>query len=396
MRLIAVVIIILAVAAGIIGPQALYVMDETQVGVVTRFGEPIRQVKTPGLYVKTPFVERVTYLDKRLLIFDAPPESLLTKDKKRLIIDVYARGKIVDPLLFLRTLRTESRAQARAIDIVGSELRVEIGLDNQSEIIRDNREEIMNRVKDAVLPKLAEFGIEIVDVRLKRADFPGEIANSVYERMKAERKRIADRERSAGAKADLEKRATVDRTTVEITSEAQRDADIIRGCGEAESIAIFADALQLDPEFYTFQRALETYKVNLTNNTMIVGSAADLGQIFEDIRRSMADSARAPVDAGVLAAGEEQLLDTRCQGIQAETAARQVLAGDLNTEPRAMILESTELVDWPDSSLGCPQPDQTYAQVITPGFRMAFSFEGETYKVNTNTDGSQVVHCELP
>jgi membrane protease subunit HflC len=396
MKLIAALIIVLVVAAGIIGPQALYVMDETQIAVVTRFGEPIRQVKKPGLYFKTPFVERVNYLDKRLLVFDAPPESLITKDKKRLIIDIYARGRIVDPLLFVETLRTESRAQSRAIDIVGSELRREIGLDNQSEIIRDNREEIMNRVKDAVEPKLAEFGIQIVDVRLKRADFPGEIANSVYERMKAERKRIADRERSAGAKADLEKRATVDRTAVEITSEAQRDADIIRGCGEAESIAIFASALELDPEFYTFQRSLETYRVNLTGNTMIVGSAQDLGQIFEEIRLAMADSAKAPAGAGDLAKGEEQLDDTRCLGIQAETAARQVLAGDLDTEPRAMILEKTEQMEWSDASLGCAQPGEEYVQVVTPGFRMAFSFEGETYAVHTNTDGSQVVHCELP
>jgi len=396
MKLIAGLIIVLVVAAGIIGPQALYVIDETQVAVVTRFGEPVNQRKNPGLYVKTPFVERVTYLDKRLLIFDAPPESLITKDKKRLIIDIYARGRIVNPLRFVETLRTESRAQARAIDIIGSELRREIGLDNQSEIIRDNREEIMNRVRDAAFPQLAEFGIEIVDVRLKRADFPGEIANSVYERMKAERKRIADRERSAGAKADLEKRATVDRTAVEITSEAQRDADIIRGCGEAESIAIFAAALELDPEFYTFQRSLETYRVNLANNTMIVGSAQDLGQIFEDVRQSMADAARAPAGAGLVAVGEEELLDTRCLGIQAETAARQVLAGDLNTEPRAMILESTEQVDWPDTSLGCPKEGENYAQVITPGFRMAFSFEGETYAVNTDTNGSQVVHCVVP
>ena len=131
-------------------------------------------------------------------------------------------------------------------------------------------------------------------------------------------------------------------------------------------------------------------------NTMIVGSAQDLGRIFEDIRLAMVDSAKAPAGVGDLLAGEEELQDTRCQGIQAETAARKVLAVDLNTEPRAMILESTEQVDWPDASLGCPQPDQTYAQVVTPGFRMAFSFEGETYAVHTNTDGSQVVHCELP
>ena len=166
-------------------PQILFVVDETQVTVVTRFGEPVRSIKKPGLYVKTPFVERVNYLEKRLLIFDAPPDSLLTKDKKRLVIDVYARGRIVNPLRFVETVNNESRAATRAIDIIASELRREIGLDNQSEIIKDSREQIMNKVKIAVGPKLLDLGIEIVDVRLKRADFPGEIANSIYERMKA-------------------------------------------------------------------------------------------------------------------------------------------------------------------------------------------------------------------
>ena len=161
MRKTALLIIIIVVAAVIFGPQALFVIDETKVAVVTRFGEPIRSLNSPGLYTKTPFIERVTYLDKRLLIFDAPPDSLLTKDKKRLVIDVYARGRIIDPLRFVETLSTESRAASRAIDIVASELRREIGLDNQSEIIGITREDIMNRVRDAVKPKLIDFGIGI-------------------------------------------------------------------------------------------------------------------------------------------------------------------------------------------------------------------------------------------
>ena len=400
MRLLAIIVLLAVLVALIVGPAALFIIDETQVAVVTRFGEPIRDLKDPGLYVKTPFVDKVIYLEKRLLVFDAPPDSLLTKDKKRLVIDVYARGRITDPRLFVETLRDESRARSRAIDIVASELRREIGLDDQSEIIRTNREEIMGRVQEAVATGkedsegLEGFGIEVVDVRMKRADFPGEIASSVYERMKAERKRIADRERAAGAKADLEKRANVDRTAIEITSAAQRDADIIRGCGEAESIAIFANALERDPEFYTFQRALETYRTHLVENTTIIGSAKDLGQAFEDIRQAMAESARAPASA---TNGDAlDLLEPVCKVIGAETAARKLLAEGLDTEPRALILESTEEVDWPDASLGCPQEDQMYAQVITPGHRMVFNFEGETYRVHTDEDGAQAVLCEAP
>ena len=365
MKLIATLILIAVLAAAILGPQVFFVVDETQVAVVTRFGDPLRSIRSPGLYTKTPFVERVQYLDKRLLVFDAPPDSLLTKDKKRLVIDVYARGRISDPLRFVETLRTESRAASRAIDIVASELRREIGLDDQSEIIQTSREQIMNRVRDAVEPKLLDFGIQIVDVRLKRADFPGEIANSIYERMQAERQRIADRERAAGTKADLEKRASVDREAVVILSEAQRDADIIRGCGEAEATLIFADALSQDPEFYTFQRSLETYRLHLAENTMFVGSSADLGSVFEDIRKGAAISAEAP--SGSVDPRLAQL-ESKCEEIGIETAARKLLADEVGVGERGFILDSTESVQWSDASLGCPQEGQGYAQVITPGY----------------------------
>ena len=203
MKIIAAIIVVFVLVAGIVGPQLFFVVDETQLAIVTRFGEPRgNSITKPGLHVKTPFVDKVTYFEKRLLLFDAPPESLLTKDKKRLVIDVYARGRITDPLLFFRTVRTEPQAASRAVDIISSELRREIALDDQSEIIRTSREAIMNRVRDSVSPKLLEFGIEVVDLRIKRADFPAEIAGSIYLRMQAERQRIANRERAEGAEVD--------------------------------------------------------------------------------------------------------------------------------------------------------------------------------------------------
>ena len=393
MKFLVILIVIVAILGAIFVPQFLYIVDETQVAVLTRFGEPRKQITKPGLYVKTPFAEQVTYLDKRLLIFDALPDSLITKDKKRLVIDVYARGRISNPLLFVETVRTESQAVSRAVDILTSELRVEIARDDQSEIIQTSREAIMIRVRDAVAPKLLDFGIEIIDVRVKRADFPGEIANSVYERMKAERKRIADRERAEGAKADLEKRSNVDRVAVEIRSAATRDADIIQGCGEAESIAIFAAALNLDPEFFTFQRSLETYTAYFNENTTIVGSAQDLGQIFEDVRKALNESAKAP-DAISDATIGDTALESSCQEVEAVTAARTLLANDLDTEPRALIIQSTDDVDWPNAAIGCPEDGVSYAQVITQGYRMVFEFEGEIYEVHTNIDGKQVARCD--
>lgn len=391
MRIVSILIILLVVATVIILPQVLFVVDETQVTVVTRFGEPIKSIKEPGLYLKTPFVERVNYLDKRLLIFDAPPDSLLTLDKKRLVIDVYARGRIVNPLLFVETVNNESRAATRAIDIIASELRREIGLDNQSEIIKDSREQIMNRVRDSVAPKLSNFGIEIVDVRLKRADFPGEIANSIYERMRAERKRKADAERAAGTKADLEKRATVDRQAIVIMSEATRDSDIIRGCGEAHSISIFAAALEQDPEFYTFQRSLETYKAHLADSTMFVGSSSDLGKVFDDIRTSVVTSAgKSANDASIKT---PLALDSKCIEIEVETKGRKYLSNKLDIDERSFTLVSTESIRWPDASLGCPVEGQMYAKVITPGYKVIFDVGGTNYNVHTNVDGTEVTSC---
>jgi len=283
MKMIAGLVVILAVGAFILVPQAFYVVDETEVAIVTRFGELQGVQENPGLNVKTPFVEKVTKYEKRLLVFDAPPQSMLTRDKKRLEIDVYARGKIVDPRKFRETVFTEVNAGTVAIPIISSALREEIAKDDQIEIIAVNREEIMNRVRDAVAPQLAPFGIEVVDIRIKRADFPATIADSVYARMQAERKRIADRERAEGAERDAEVRADVDREAAIIRAEAERDAQITRGEGEAASVKIFAEALQQDPEFYAFLRTLEAYRTFLTdgNTTLVLPADSELFQFLQ-------------------------------------------------------------------------------------------------------------------
>lgn len=282
MRFIALILVLLAVIAAIIGPQLFFVVDEKELAIVTRFGQVQKSINSPGLYVKTPFIDSTTYFDKRLLIFDAPPDSLLTKDKKRLIIDVYARGRIVDPKLFRETVRTEAGGKARAVDILSSELRREIASDNQSEIITTKREDIMNRIRDNVKPKLGEFGLDILDVRIKRADFPPEIAESVYARMQAERKRISDKERAEGAEIDAQVRATVDRDATIIRANAQRTADITRGEGDAQAVQIFANAISADPEFYSFQRSLEAYrKILESNSTVVLPPNSDLFEFLQ-------------------------------------------------------------------------------------------------------------------
>ena len=393
MRALAIVLIVLVVLAAIVGPQAFFVVDETNTAVVTRFGEPIKSITSPGLNFKTPFVERVVYFDKRLLVFDAPPDSLLTKDKKQLIIDVYARGRITDPKKFLETVSTEARAANRVIDIVSSELRAEIANDDQSDIIKFNREEIMVRVTQAVGPKLAEFGITIVDVRIKRADFPPAIADSVYQRMIAERRRIANRERAEGSEVDLEVRATVDRTAIEIRTDAMKDADIIRGCAEAKSIAIFAAALEQDPEFFSFQRSLEAYKSYLVENTTVVGSALDLGQMFAEIRLGVDLAAAVPdgdvVGTTVEAEGPVPL----CDEVEVRRAAQELLSKELGVDAVAVPMLSIEVAEWTDTSLGCPVEGRNYAELAVTGYTMFLTNQDTVYEVHSTKDGTQVVRC---
>jgi len=263
--------------------QGLFIVDETKTAIVTRFGEPIKTITSPGLNLKVPFVDQVRKFEKRLLIFDAPPDSLLTSDKKRLVIDIYARGKIVDPLLFFKTTRNETLAASRAIDIISSELRREIASDLQAEIIKTSREQIMNNVKGLAGPKIKEFGIELVDVRIKRADFPEEIADSIYGRMIAERKRKADKERAEAAEIDLTVRSEVDKDAAIIRAKADEESKIIIGNAEAEAIKILSEAHSLNTEFYRFLRQLESYENSFAKNpntTIIIPEDANILKSF--------------------------------------------------------------------------------------------------------------------
>lgn len=386
-RVAAITFVILIVLTGILGPQSFFVVDQTKVALVTRFGEPKRAILLPGLYAKTPFVDTVTYYEKRLALFDATADTFLTADKKRLIIDVYAIGRITDPLRFRETVQDTQRAVTRATDIITSDLRQEIALDEQSEIIRLNREAIMNRVRNVSKPKVQDFGIEIKDVRISRADFPNEIATSIYARMEAERQRIADAERSEGDKRDLEIRANVDRQSTIIRAEAERDANLLRGEGEADAVTIFAAALEEDPEFYAFQRSLEAYQKFLTQNaTVVLPADADLFKFLQSPGLSTTNGASNGSGSGRFA--------TDSAGFAVTEAARALLAADLGIDPQAPFLAGFEAVDWPDSSLGCPREGESYAEVVTPGYRIVLEHEGTRYEFHSSQKGEQLLRCD--
>jgi len=256
---------------------SFFTVDETQTTIVTQLGKYIRSVTEPGLYVKTPFVQAIHYFDKRILEYDASPAEILTKDKKNLVVDNYARWKIVDPLQFYKSVKDEVGAQARLDDIVYADLREELARHNLSEIIDARREAIMDTVSKKSDKKASQYGIKIIDVRIKRADLSREVEESVFARMRAERERIAKKYRSEGEEEAVKLRAKTDKEKVIILANAYKEAQTIKGEGDAQAVKIYADAFQKDPKFYDFLRTLETYKKTIDRETtLVLGSDSEL------------------------------------------------------------------------------------------------------------------------
>ncbi len=252
----------------------LFTVSEIEQVVVTQFGEPKRVITEPGLYIKLPDpFQRTTSFDKRLLEYDSNPDPIYTQDKKILLLDNYARWRIVDALLFMRALRTEDEALARLDDIVYSELRKELGQHELLEVVSTNREPIMELVTRRANEAAKVYGLEIVDVRVKRADLPPENESAVYERMRAERDREAKSYRSQGEEQALKIRAETDLEAATIQAEAYERAQGIRGEGDATALATYAQAYRKAADFYEFTRTLEAYETALKEKTVIVQPA---------------------------------------------------------------------------------------------------------------------------
>ena len=263
-------LIVLIVAILFLANLSLFIVDETKQAIVLQFGKPIRAIKEPGLNWKLPFIQNVVFFEDRLLVYDAAPTEIITKDKKTLIVDNYARWKIIDPLKFLQTVRDLNGAQARLDDIIYSELRVDLGLFDMSEIVSERREGIMKRVTEISNEKAYIYGIEIVDVRIKRVDLPPENEKFIFDRMRAERERIAKQYRAEGQEESAKIIAETEREKTVILAEAYKTAQTLRGEGEAKSIKIYAESFNQDPEFYKFYRTLEAYTKTFKDKTTVL------------------------------------------------------------------------------------------------------------------------------
>lgn len=266
--LIALILIVVAV-------QSLYTVHQTEKAIVLQLGEPVGEVKGPGLHVKMPFIQNIIYLDARILEYDAKPAEVLTSDKKALLLDNYARWRITEPLQFYRTVRTIRGAQARLDDIVYSQMRVFLGRYPLSEVISSKRSVIMEEVTKRSSELLKDYGMEVVDVRIKRADLPPENQRAIFGRMRAERERQAKQYRSEGQEESTKIRSLADRERAVLLAEARRSAEVIKGQGEAEATKIYAEALKLSPDFYEFKRSLEAYEQSLKTKTRIIMSRDD-------------------------------------------------------------------------------------------------------------------------
>ncbi|MSQ27739.1 MAG: protease modulator HflC [Dehalococcoidia bacterium] len=281
------IFLVLLVAAGLVVLQSLYIVDISEQVIVTQFGQFKQTVREPGLHVKMPVVEQVTTFSRRILRYEMQPTSLLTSDKKNLVIDAYARYRIVDPLIVFQTVGNEAGADARLGSIISSELRKNVASHPQSDIIATARARLMATVAANAAAEAAKFGLELTDVRIKRADFPSEIAASVFERMRAERNREATQFRAEGSEEEIKIKADADRRRTILVAEARKAAEIIRGEGEAEAVRIYAQAVQQDPDFFAFLRSLEAYKLILKDRTTVVFSeGSELFQFLSAVGRA--------------------------------------------------------------------------------------------------------------
>ncbi len=244
----------------------LFTVHQTQQALVLQFGNPKRVIKEPGLNWKTPFVQNVEFFDKRILDLDAPSQEAIAADQKRLVVNAFLRYRITDPLRFYQTVRDQRIADQRLSTILESALRGTLGAASFIAVVRDKREELMEQITKQVNANAEDFGIEIVDVRIKRADLPEANSQAIYRRMQTERQQEAAQIRAQGEEVSRRLRAEADRKVTVINADATRDAEKLRGEGDAERNQIFNNAFGKDPDFFGFYRSMQAYQAGLKSS----------------------------------------------------------------------------------------------------------------------------------
>lgn len=278
---------ILVIVLGVAISSAAFTVHQTNQAIVLQFGEPKRVVTEPGLNFKIPIMQNVLYYEKRVLNLDPPVESILLADQKRILVDAFARYRISDALEFFKTVRTEGGVRQRLGPIVNASLRSVLGNATLASVLSEERADIMLQIKNRVNIEASRFGIELVDVRIGRADFPNEISQAVYGRMKSEREREAAEFRAQGFEQAQRIRAAADREATVIRAEAEKEAEIERGRGEGLRTQILNDAFGRDEDFFNFYRSMQAYEKSLSGDStyMVLSPDSEFFDFFSEINK---------------------------------------------------------------------------------------------------------------
>ncbi len=274
------------VVAGVAVYLSLFVVKEINQAIVLQFGDPKKVIVEPGLQVKIPFIQNVVFLDRRILNLDAPPEEVIASDQKRLIVDAYARFKIVDPLKFYISVGDERVARSRLSTIINSRLRSVLGTQELQTLLSKDRTKQMTLIQEGVNTEAEKFGIKIVDVRIKREDLPQAKSEAIYRRMQTEREREAKEFRARGAEMAVTITSTADKEVTVILANAEKESEIMKGEGDAQRNNIFADAFGRDPEFFAFYRAMQAYERALIggDTSLILSPDSEFFKFFGNIK----------------------------------------------------------------------------------------------------------------
>ena len=264
---------------------SIFIVKEINQAIVLQFGDPKRILMKPGLNFKIPFIQNVVFLDKRILNLDAPPAEVIASDQKRLIVDAFARFKIVDPLKFYISVGNERVARSRLSTIINSRIRSVLGTQRLQTLLSEERTKQMALIQDGVNTEAAKFGIEIVDVRIKRADLPPANSDAIYRRMQTEREREAKEFRAKGAEMAITITSTADKEVTVILADAEKQSQILKGEGDGQRNKIFADAFGQDPEFFAFYRAMQAYETALIGGetSLILSPDSEFFKFFGNI-----------------------------------------------------------------------------------------------------------------
>tara|TARA_B100001123_G_scaffold205041_1_gene232469 strand:- start:21 stop:890 length:870 start_codon:yes stop_codon:yes gene_type:complete len=261
---------------------SLFVVKEINQAIVLQFGDPKKVIVEPGLQVKIPFIQNVVFLDRRILNLDAPPEEVIASDQKRLIVDAYARFKIIDPLKFYISVGDERVARSRLSTIINSRIRSVLGKQSLANLLSEDRSKQMALIQEGVNTEAENFGIQIIDVRIKRADLPQANSEAIYKRMQTEREREAKEFRAKGAEMAVTITSTADKEVTVILANAKKQSEIMKGEGDGQRNKIFANAFGRDPEFFAFYRAMQAYEKSLIggDTSLILSPDSDFFKFF--------------------------------------------------------------------------------------------------------------------